>query len=145
MQQFAAIVDEKRPEQHIGEVLKRLSGGRKPTRILCTGHSLGGALATLGAQASPVVIHDPADQKSFLLYHRKRQRWGRALRRGWRGGGGPPAFCRCAKPSRRHTCGSYEWRLPIPIPSQAALKQCALLMGILAGSQHSQAACESGA
>ncbi|KAK9866652.1 hypothetical protein WJX84_004627 [Apatococcus fuscideae] len=49
MQQFAAIVDEGRPEQHIGEVLKRLSGGRKPTRILCTGHSLGGALATLGA------------------------------------------------------------------------------------------------
>ncbi|KAK9842880.1 hypothetical protein WJX74_003838 [Apatococcus lobatus] len=49
MQQFAAIVDNQRPEQHIGEVLKKLSGGRRPTRILCTGHSLGGALATLGA------------------------------------------------------------------------------------------------
>ena len=48
MQQFAAIVDNERPEQHIGEVLKRLSGGRTPSRILCTGHSLGGALATLG-------------------------------------------------------------------------------------------------
>ena len=48
MQQFASIVDPDRPEQHIGEVLKRLSGGRTPSRILCTGHSLGGALATLG-------------------------------------------------------------------------------------------------
>ncbi len=48
MQQFAAIVDNNRPEQHIGEVLKRLSGGKAPSRILCTGHSLGGALATLG-------------------------------------------------------------------------------------------------
>ncbi len=48
MQQFAAIVDPARPEQNIGKVLERLSGGRKPTRIVCTGHSLGGALATLG-------------------------------------------------------------------------------------------------
>ena len=48
MQQFAAIVDQSRPEQHIGEVLKRFSGDRTPSRILCTGHSMGGALATLG-------------------------------------------------------------------------------------------------
>ena len=53
MQQFAAIVDNQRPGQHIGEVLKKLSGGRRPTRILCTGHSLGGALATLGRHPTP--------------------------------------------------------------------------------------------
>ena len=34
---------------HIGKVLRELSGGRLPNRVLCTGHSLGGALATLGA------------------------------------------------------------------------------------------------
>lgn len=31
------------------QVLDELSGGRQPLRVLCTGHSLGGALATLGA------------------------------------------------------------------------------------------------
>ncbi|BDA46012.1 probable lipase at C-terminar half [Coccomyxa sp. Obi] len=49
MQQFAAVVDESRPGMHLGKVLAELSGGRKPNRVLCTGHSLGGALATLGA------------------------------------------------------------------------------------------------
>lgn len=49
MQQFAAVVDESKPGMHLGLVLAELSGGRKPTRVLCTGHSLGGALATLGA------------------------------------------------------------------------------------------------
>lgn len=48
MQQFGSIVDPSKPEQDIGLVLQRLSGGRQPTRILCTGHSLGGAMATLG-------------------------------------------------------------------------------------------------
>ena len=49
LQQFAAVVDESRPGMHLGKVLAELSGGRKPNRVLCTGHSLGGALATLGA------------------------------------------------------------------------------------------------
>ena len=29
-------------------VLKELSGGQTPNRVICCGHSLGGALATLG-------------------------------------------------------------------------------------------------
>ena len=41
---------------HMGIVLAELSGGRKPNRVLCTGHSLGGALATLGA---PFRIQSP--------------------------------------------------------------------------------------
>lgn len=48
LQQFAAVVDESKPEMHLSKVLAELSGGRKPNRVLCTGHSLGGALATLG-------------------------------------------------------------------------------------------------
>ena len=48
MQQFADIVDEGNSDQHIGRVLERLSEGRKPSRVICTGHSLGGALASLG-------------------------------------------------------------------------------------------------
>lgn len=31
------------------QVLQELSGGHEPRRVLCTGHSMGGALATLGA------------------------------------------------------------------------------------------------
>jgi hypothetical protein len=49
LQQFAAVVDQSRPEFHLARVLAQLSGGRTPNRVLCTGHSLGGALATLGA------------------------------------------------------------------------------------------------
>lgn len=32
----------------MSSVIEQLSGGRVPTRVLCCGHSLGGALATLG-------------------------------------------------------------------------------------------------
>lgn len=32
----------------MSSVIEQLSGGRIPTRVLCCGHSLGGALATLG-------------------------------------------------------------------------------------------------
>jgi Lipase (class 3) len=48
LQQFASVLDPSNDECHIGKVLSRLSGGRQPTRVLVTGHSLGGALATLG-------------------------------------------------------------------------------------------------
>lgn len=56
LQQFAAVVDESRPHMHIGKVLAELSSGRVPNRVLCTGHSLGGALATLGAASAFVAI-----------------------------------------------------------------------------------------
>jgi predicted lipase len=49
MGQFASVTDPDAPERHIGIVLEKLSGGKTPTRVLCCGHSLGGALATLGA------------------------------------------------------------------------------------------------
>lgn len=37
-----------RSDTNLAAVLKELSGGRTPTRVICCGHSLGGALATLG-------------------------------------------------------------------------------------------------
>eukprot|EP00884_Botryococcus_braunii_P010106 jgi/Botrbrau1/19097/Bobra.0077s0011.1 len=49
LQQFSAVVNPDIEDLNIGAVLKKLSGGKIPTRVLCTGHSLGGALATLGA------------------------------------------------------------------------------------------------
>ena len=37
-----------KPEENLAEVINQLSGGQDPNRVLCCGHSLGGALATLG-------------------------------------------------------------------------------------------------
>ncbi len=48
LQQFSAVVNPDVEDLNIGAVLKKLSGGKIPARVLCTGHSLGGALATLG-------------------------------------------------------------------------------------------------
>ena len=48
LQQFAAVSSLADPENSLSEVLKELSGGAVPNRVLCCGHSLGGALATLG-------------------------------------------------------------------------------------------------
>ena len=48
LQQFAAVCHPDRSETNMAAVLKELSGGKTPTRVICTGHSLGGALATLG-------------------------------------------------------------------------------------------------
>ena len=48
MQQFAAVCHPDRSETNMAAVLKELSGGQTPNRVICTGHSLGGALATLG-------------------------------------------------------------------------------------------------
>lgn len=48
LQQFAAVCDPDRPDHNLAKVLQRLSGGKEPTRVLCCGHSLGGALSVLG-------------------------------------------------------------------------------------------------
>ena len=48
MQQFAAVSSMDKPEENLAEVINQLSGGQDPSRVLCCGHSLGGALATLG-------------------------------------------------------------------------------------------------
>lgn len=52
MQQFAAVCRPDEPEKNMAKVIEKLSGGKTPTRILCCGHSLGGALATLGTLTS---------------------------------------------------------------------------------------------
>lgn len=53
MNQFKSVCDPEADERHIGITLDELSGGAVPTRVLCCGHSLGGALATLaGAWAA---------------------------------------------------------------------------------------------
>ncbi|KAL0043790.1 hypothetical protein WJX82_000576 [Trebouxia sp. C0006] len=49
LQQFAGVCRPDVPEKNMSSVIEQLSGGRIPTRVLCCGHSLGGALATLGA------------------------------------------------------------------------------------------------
>lgn len=49
MRQFSSVTDADHAERHIGLVLDELSGRSEPTRVLCCGHSLGGALATLAA------------------------------------------------------------------------------------------------
>lgn len=48
MQQFAGVCNPNRSETNMAAVLKELSGGQTPSRVICCGHSLGGALATLG-------------------------------------------------------------------------------------------------
>lgn len=48
LQQFAAVIDDSQPHLHLAKALAELSGGRQPNRVIMTGHSLGGALATLG-------------------------------------------------------------------------------------------------
>lgn len=49
MNQFGSVTDPDVPERHIGLVLDEISGGATPSRVLCCGHSLGGALATLAS------------------------------------------------------------------------------------------------
>ncbi|KAK9806405.1 hypothetical protein WJX73_002637 [Symbiochloris irregularis] len=49
LQQFVGVCNPNKPGNDLGAVVMDLSGGRTPTRVLCCGHSLGGALATLGS------------------------------------------------------------------------------------------------
>jgi predicted lipase len=49
MRQFSSVSDSNAPHRHLGLVLEELSNKSEPTRVICCGHSLGGALATLAA------------------------------------------------------------------------------------------------
>ena len=53
LQQFAGVCRPDAPDKNMATVVEQLSNGRTPTRVLCCGHSLGGALATLGAHLTP--------------------------------------------------------------------------------------------
>ena len=53
------MIDDEKPHLHLGKALAELSGGRQPNRVICTGHSLGGALATLGAAPLPAPCPAP--------------------------------------------------------------------------------------
>ena len=59
MQQFAAVSSMAKPKESLAEVIKQLSGGQEPNRVLCCGHSLGGALATLGEPCPTVLPKTP--------------------------------------------------------------------------------------
>ena len=48
LQQFAGVCKPHQAESDLAAAVRELSGGRTPTRVLCCGHSLGGALATIG-------------------------------------------------------------------------------------------------
>lgn len=56
------------PGRHIGAALGTLSGGRAPSRVLCIGHSLGGALATLGQQQAVLELKGIGCLKSVGLW-----------------------------------------------------------------------------
>ena len=51
LQQLAALCDPARPDFNAAAVLRELSGGRWPGRVICCGHSSGAAVATLGQSA----------------------------------------------------------------------------------------------
>lgn len=57
LQQFAGVCRPDVPEKNMSSVIEQLSGGRIPTRVLCCGHSLGGALATLGITYTAAVYN----------------------------------------------------------------------------------------
>ena len=61
MQQFAAVSSMAKPKESLAEVIKQLSGGQEPNRVLCCGHSLGGALATLGEPCHTILNKPPSD------------------------------------------------------------------------------------
>ena len=51
LKQFMGVCKPDQTHGHLAAVVRELSGGRAPSRVLCCGHSLGGALATLGERA----------------------------------------------------------------------------------------------
>lgn len=65
LQQFAAVCHPERSETNMAAVLRELSGSQTPTRVICTGHSLGGALATLGLHC--FAQYHPAEQQCAVL------------------------------------------------------------------------------
>lgn len=48
LKQFMGVCKPDQGHGDLAAVVSELSGGRAPARVLCCGHSLGGALATLG-------------------------------------------------------------------------------------------------
>ena len=46
LQQFIGVCKPHQPEDDLAAVVHELSGGRAPSRVLCCGHSLGGATAS---------------------------------------------------------------------------------------------------
>lgn len=50
--QLNAVISLTNPEMNLGRVILKLSGGREPARLVCVGHSLGGAVAHLAALCS---------------------------------------------------------------------------------------------
>ena len=75
LQQFAGVCRPDEPEKNMATVVEQLSGGRTPTRVLCCGHSLGGALATLGKMECMIQLAGSVkNQKpSFTCQHTTHQ------------------------------------------------------------------------
>ena len=48
LKQFMGVCKPDQTHGNLAAVVHELSGGQAPSRVLCCGHSLGGALATLG-------------------------------------------------------------------------------------------------
>lgn len=46
---FTGLTSAKHEERNVAAALLKLTGGTPPARVICTGHSMGGALACLGA------------------------------------------------------------------------------------------------
>lgn len=76
LQQFAGVCRPEEPEKNMATVVEQLSNGRTPTRVLCCGHSLGGALATLGAHLSFAsnLSHGPMVYHMWLCWSSDTQR-----------------------------------------------------------------------
>ena len=51
LKQFMGVCNPDKTHGTLAAVVMELSGGQVPSRVLCCGHSLGGALATLGKSA----------------------------------------------------------------------------------------------
>ena len=47
MKQMRAVISPHNEGMNLGRVMLKLTGGRAPQRILCVGHSLGGAVRLL--------------------------------------------------------------------------------------------------